>query len=78
MTTPDSDAWDDLQVAAICGLTYRFGPTDAQLAEMSWWRRALCRVLPQRHRWRVTPLAGQIREYNRLVTPPTAAQLEGL
>ena len=58
---------DELNLALACGLMRRWGPSSAQLVALPWWRRAACRVLPRGHRWRVHPLAPQIREFDRRV-----------
>ena len=63
--TTDQGSWEALNQAAVCGLMFRFGPTEAQLTELPWWRRITCRLLPRHQRWRLHPLAPQIREFNR-------------
>lgn len=70
--TTDQESWEDLNEALVCGLLVRFGPNDAQLAELPWWRRAACRLLPRRHRWRLHSLAPRIRQFDALTGPPAS------
>ena len=67
-----TDVWEssreDLDLALTCGLMRRWGPSPTQLAALPWWRRAVCRLLPRRHRWRVHPLAPTIRDFERRVS----------
>ena len=64
---------EDLDLALVCGLLRRWGPTPAQLAALPWWRRTACRLLPRRQRWRLYPLASQIREFERRLSVSAAA-----
>ena len=68
--TTDQESWEDLNEALVCGLLFRFGLNDAQLAELPRWRRAACRLLPRQHRWLLHPLAARIREFNAVAGPP--------
>ena len=35
--TTDQESWEDLNEALVCGLLFRFGLNDAQLAELPRW-----------------------------------------
>ena len=65
MTHVGETAGEDLDLALVCGLLRRWGPSPAQLAALPWWRRTVCQLLPRRHRWRVHPLAPAIRDFER-------------
>jgi hypothetical protein len=52
-------------LAVICGLTRRFGPYPQEVAAMPTWRRWGVRLLPRRHRWRLSYLAADIRRFGR-------------
>ena len=55
----------EFDLAVICGLTRRFGPYPQEVAAMpTWWRWAV-RLLPRRHRWRLSYLAADIRRFER-------------
>ena len=73
MTHAEEDSWADLDLALVCGLMRRWGPTPAQLAALPWWRRTVCRLLPRRQRWRVHPLAPQIRDFERRLSVSAGA-----
>jgi hypothetical protein len=53
------------ELAVICGLTRRFGPYPQEVAAMPSWRRWAVRLLPRRHRWRLSYLAADIRRFER-------------
>jgi hypothetical protein len=53
------------EFAIICGLTRRFGPYSQEVAAMRTWRRWAVRLLPRRHRWRLSYLASNIRRFER-------------
>ena len=55
----------EFDVAVICGLTRRFGPYPQEVAAMPPWRRWAVRLLPRRHRWRLSYLAADIRSFER-------------
>ena len=63
MTDLNEGTEGDIDLALVCGLMRRWGPSPAQLAALSWWRRTACRVLPRSQRWRVHPLAPVIRDF---------------
>ena len=65
MTDVGETAGEDLDLALTCGLLRRWGPSPAQLAALPWWRRTVCQLLPRRQRWRVHPLAPQVRDFER-------------
>ena len=65
MTHVGETAGEDLDLALVCGLLRRWGPSPAQLAALPWWRRTVCRLLPRRQRWRIHPLAPTIRDFER-------------
>ena len=65
MTGVREASGEDLDLALACGLMRRWGPSPAQLVALPWWRRTACRLLPRRQRWRVHPLAPQIRDFER-------------
>ena len=70
MTDIKEASMDELNLALVCGLMRRWGPSPAQLAALPWWRRTACRVLPGSQRWRVHPLAPVIRAFeDRLARP---------
>ena len=52
-------------LAVICGLTRRFGPYPQEVAAMPAWRQWVVRLLPRRHRWRLSYLAKDIRHFER-------------
>ena len=68
MTGTAEDSWEELNLAAICGLLRRFGPSPSQLAGLPWWRRTACRLLPRQHRWRAHPLAPHIRNFENCIS----------
>ncbi len=51
------------ELAIICGLTRRNGPLARELEAMPAWRRWVVRLLPRRHRWRLSYLAPDISRY---------------
>ncbi len=55
----------EIDLAVICGLTRRFGPYPQELEAMPMWRRWAVRLLPRRHRWRLSYLAPDIRRFER-------------
>ena len=55
----------EFDLAVICGLTRRFGPYPQEIAAMPAWRRWSVRLLPRRHRWRLSYLAADIRRLER-------------
>jgi len=55
----------ELDLAVICGLTRRFGPYPQDVAVMPTWRRRAMRMLPRRHRWRLSYLAPDIRRFEK-------------
>jgi hypothetical protein len=55
----------EFDLAVICGLTRRFGPYPQEVAAMPPWRRWAVRLLPLRHRWRLSYLAADIRRFER-------------
>ncbi len=59
------DERDEFDLAVICGLTRRFGPYPQEVAAMPAWRRWSVRLLPRRHRWRLSYLAADIRRFER-------------
>ena len=70
MTDLQEATVEEMNLALECGLMRRWGPSPAQLAELPWWRRTVCQLLPRRHRWRVHPLAPAIRDFeDRLARP---------
>ena len=75
MTPAPGSSWEDVQLAGRCALIYRFGLTRQDLAELPRWRRALGHLLPRRHRWRIHPLAGRIRDYNRGIPPASSGNV---
>ena len=70
MTDIKEASMDELNLALVCGLMRRWGPSPAQLASLPWWRRTACRVLPRSQRWRVHPLAPAIRGFEDRLSPP--------
>jgi len=52
-------------LAVICGLTRRNGPLERELEAMPVWRRRAVRLLPRRHRWRLSYLAADIQRFER-------------
>ncbi len=68
---------EELNLALVCGLLRRWGPSPAQLAELPWRRRAVCRLLPRRSRWRVHPLAPMIRAFERRLDTRAATPRRG-
>ena len=63
---------EELNLAIVCGLMRRWGPSTTQMAALPWWRRTACRVLPRSQRWRMHPLAPAIRGFeDRLARPST-------
>ena len=64
------------ELAVFCGLTRRFGPYPQEVASMPSWRRWAVRLLPRRHRWRLSYLAGDIYRFERSVchTPGVASE----
>ena len=68
MTDVGATSREDLDLALACGLLRRWGPSPAQLAALPWWHRTVCRLLPRSQRWRVHPLAPQIRDFERRVS----------
>ena len=70
MTELKEATQQELDLALVCGLMRRWGPSPTQMAELPWWRRTACRVLPRSQRWRVHPLAPTIRDFeDRLARP---------
>ena len=55
----------EFDLAVICGLTRRFGPYPQEVAAMPASRRWAMRLLPRRHRWRLSYLAADIRRFER-------------
>ena len=55
----------EFDLAVICGLTRRFGPYPQEVAALPVWRRCAVRLLPRRHRWRLSYLAPDIRRFER-------------
>lgn len=55
----------ELDFAVMCGLTRRFGPYPHEMAAMPAWRRWAVRLLPRRHRWQMSCLAADIRQFER-------------
>jgi hypothetical protein len=55
----------EFDLAVICGLTRRLGPYPQEVAAMPAWRRWVVRLLPRRHRWRLSYLAADIRRFER-------------
>ena len=55
----------EFDFAVICGLTRRFGPYPQEVAAMPAWRQWGVRLLPRRHRWRMSYLATDIRRFER-------------
>jgi len=53
------------ELAILCGLTRRNGPLGRELNAMPAWRRWAVRLLPRRHRWRLSYLAPNIRRFER-------------
>jgi hypothetical protein len=53
------------ELAILCGLTRRNGPLGRELDAMPGWRRRMLRLLPRRHRWRLSYLAPDIRRFER-------------
>ena len=53
------------ELAVVCGLTRRFGPYPQEVASMPLWRRWAVRLLPRRHRWRMSYLATDMRRFER-------------
>jgi hypothetical protein len=53
----------ELDLAVTCGLTRRFGPCPQEVAVMPAWRRWSVRLLPRRHRWRLSYLAADVRRF---------------
>ena len=53
------------ELAVVCGLTRRFGPYPQEVASMPLWRRWAVRLLPRRHRWRLSYLAEDIFRFER-------------
>jgi len=51
------------ELAIICGLTRRNGPPAREVEAMPTWRRWAVRLLPRRHRWRLSYLAADIRRF---------------
>ena len=76
MTDLNEATQEEMNLALVCGLMRRWGPSSAQIAELSCWRRAACRVLPRSQRWRVHPLAPTIRELERRLSISAAAGRE--
>lgn len=52
-------------LAIVCGLTRRNGPLALELEAMPAWRRWVMRLLPRRHRWRLSYLAPDIRRFEK-------------
>jgi hypothetical protein len=53
------------ELAVVCGLTRRFGPYPQEVAAMASWRQWVVRLLPRRHRWRLSFLAADIQRFER-------------
>ena len=53
------------ELAVACGMVRRNGPTARELAAMPIWRRWAVRLLPRRHRWRLSYLAEDIHRFER-------------
>ena len=70
MTDLNEATQEEMNLALVCGLMRRWGPSSAQIAELSCWRRTACRVLPRSQRWRVHPLARTIRDFEDRLTRP--------
>jgi len=51
------------ELAIVCGLARRNGPLARELEAMPAWRRWAVRLLPRRHRWRLSYLAPDIRRF---------------
>ena len=51
------------ELAVVCGLIRRFGPYPQETAAMPSWRRWAVRLLPRRHRWRLSYLAADIYRF---------------
>jgi hypothetical protein len=64
------------EIAIVCGLTRRNGPLAREVEAMPAWRRWAARLLPRRHRWRLSYLAPDIRRFeeSRYHTPGVASE----
>jgi len=49
--------------AAKVGLAKRFGPTDEEISELPLHKRILVRLLPKDQRWKFSPFAQAIRDW---------------
>jgi len=50
--------------AAKIGLAKRFGPTDEEISELPLYKRIMVRLLPQDQRWKYSPFAQAIRDWD--------------
>ena len=55
------------ELAVVCGMIRRNGPLARELAAMPTWRRWAVRLLPRRHRWRLSYLAEDIHRFEQSV-----------
>jgi hypothetical protein len=68
----------EFDFAVICGLTRRFGPYPQEVAAMPAWRQWGVRLLPRRHRWRLSYLATDIRHFERASSERQECQTPGV
>ena len=61
----------EFDLAVACGLTRRFGPSPSETVAMPLWKRALLKVMPVRHRWKLSSLAPRIREFEQRIASAT-------
>lgn len=59
--TPEEQ--EEFDLALVAGLVRRFGPTNAELETWPRWKKALCRMIPRKQRWRLSVNAPLIREF---------------
>lgn len=72
MTTEHlSDAEYEAEIAHAgrMALIYRFGPDKDEIAHFPVWKKVIFRVLPVRHRWRLSWAVEPIKEYLARVGP---------
>lgn len=55
------------ELAVVCGMIHRNGPLARELAAMPIWRRWAVRLVPRRHRWRLSYLAEDIHRFEQSV-----------
>lgn len=65
--TPEelSDAEYEVEIAHVgrIALIGRFGPDRTELAEFPMWKKVVVRVIPVRHRWRLSWAAPLVKEH---------------